>query len=110
MVAPLEPRDRPFGERADAVEFERIEAQPVLDQTVGGEAGLVIAVTYNPKHAIMVVKSTVQTAYLSCLINRFTFRPKPRTRTPFQLIDHVHEPRLDGQGGFYMAMREKLAM
>ena len=28
MVAPLEPRDRPFGERADAVEFERIEAQP----------------------------------------------------------------------------------
>ena len=44
MVAPLEPRDRPFGERADAVEFERIEAQPVLDQKVGGEAGLVIAV------------------------------------------------------------------
>ena len=44
MVVPLEPRDRPFGERADAVEFERIEAQPVLDQTVGGEAGLVIAV------------------------------------------------------------------
>ena len=38
MVALLEPRDRPFGERADAVEFERIEAQPVLDQTVGGEA------------------------------------------------------------------------
>src|SRR5262245_31900506 len=37
----------------------------------------------------MAVKSTVQTAYLSCLINRFTFRPKPRTRTPFQLIDHV---------------------
>src|SRR5262249_58413239 len=44
VVAPLEPRDRPFGERADAVEFERIEAQPVLDQTVGGEVGLVIAV------------------------------------------------------------------
>jgi len=44
VVAPLEPRDRPFGERADAVEFERIEAQPVLDQTVGREAGLVIAV------------------------------------------------------------------
>jgi len=37
----------------------------------------------------MAVKSTVETAYLSCLINRFTFRPKPRTRTPFQLIDHV---------------------
>src|SRR5262245_11697865 len=35
VVAPLEPRDRPFGERADAVEFERIEAHPVLDQTVG---------------------------------------------------------------------------
>ena len=86
MVAPLEPRDRPFGERADAVEFERIVAQPVLDQTVGGEAGLVIAV---PKHAIMAVKSTVQTAYLSCFINHFTFRPKPRTGTPFQLIDHV---------------------
>src|SRR5262245_54092734 len=44
MVAPLEPRDRPFGERADAVEFERIEAQPVLDQTVGGEAWVVLIV------------------------------------------------------------------
>src|SRR5215831_10052795 len=43
VVAPLEPRDRPFGERAGAVEFERIEAEPVLDQTVGGEVGLVIA-------------------------------------------------------------------
>jgi len=37
----------------------------------------------------MTVKSIVRTAYLSCLINRFTFRPKPRTKTPFQLIDHV---------------------
>ena len=39
----------------------------------------------------MAVKSTVQTAYLSCLINHFTFRPKPRTRTPFQLIAHVDQ-------------------
>jgi hypothetical protein len=44
VVAPLEPRDRPFGERADAVEFERIEGQPVLDQTVGGEAWVVLIV------------------------------------------------------------------
>ena len=44
VVAPLEPRDRPFGERADAVEFERIEAQPVLDQSVGGEVWVVLIV------------------------------------------------------------------
>ena len=43
MVAPLEPRDRPFGERADAVEFEthrgavgsRPDLAPLCDH--GGE-------------------------------------------------------------------------
>jgi hypothetical protein len=39
-----EPSDRPFRERANAVEFESIEAEPALDQTVGGEAWVVLIV------------------------------------------------------------------
>jgi hypothetical protein len=44
VVAPLKPRDCPFDEHADAVEFERIQADPGLDQTVGWEACVVLIV------------------------------------------------------------------
>jgi hypothetical protein len=40
-VAPSEFRDRPFHERADAVELERVEACPIFDQTASGDVGRV---------------------------------------------------------------------
>ena len=44
MVAPLEPRDRPFHERAEAVELERVQAGPVFDQAVGRDTWVVLIV------------------------------------------------------------------
>ena|SRR5215467_3201787 len=38
------PSDRPFHERADAIELERVQAEPVFDQAVGRDAWLVLIV------------------------------------------------------------------
>jgi hypothetical protein len=44
FFAPSEPSDRPFHERAEAVELERVQAEPVFDQAVGRDAWVVLIV------------------------------------------------------------------
>ena len=44
IFAPSEPSDRPFHERAEAIELERVQAEPVFDQAVGRDAWVVLIV------------------------------------------------------------------
>ena len=44
MVAPSEPSDRPFHERAEAIELKRVQAEPVFDQAVGRDAWVVLVI------------------------------------------------------------------
>jgi hypothetical protein len=44
FLAPSKLRDRPFGERAEPIQPEHIEAAPVLDQTIGRNAGVVVII------------------------------------------------------------------
>jgi hypothetical protein len=44
FFAPSEPSDRPFHERPEAVELERVQAEPVFDQAVDRDAWVVLIV------------------------------------------------------------------
>jgi len=44
IFAPSKPSDRPFHERAEAIELERVQAEPVFDQAVGRDAWVVLIV------------------------------------------------------------------